>query len=94
MDSELKASAIRLPDDATWSYQESVVLRHAPVPWLVIHGHVRPQPIPLLRPLLGVLPSVVQPNSTFNQTKQTFSELAQSSLNSGHSDQRVSSSKE
>jgi hypothetical protein len=66
---------------------ESVVLGHAAVPWGVVHGHVWSQLIPLLRPLLRVLPSVMEPNSTFRtEMKRTF--RTQSSLNSEHSDGR------
>lgn len=43
---------------------------------MVVHGHVRPQPIPLLRPLLGVLPSVMQPDSTLPIQKEKVSELS------------------
>jgi hypothetical protein len=47
---------------------ESVVLGDVPLIEffvVVVHGQVRPQLHPLLRPLLPVCPSVVQPNSTF-----------------------------
>jgi hypothetical protein len=48
----------------------SVVLGHAAAPRGVVHGHVGPQLVPLLRPLLRVLlPSLVQPSSTFRTGK-------------------------
>lgn len=70
---------------------ESVVLGHAAVPWSVVHGHVRPQLIPLLRPLLRVLPSVMQPNSTF-RTEEEKPFRTRLSLNSEHSDESGCSS--
>jgi hypothetical protein len=48
-----------------------------PLPFSVVHGHVRPHLHPLLRPLLRVRVSVRQPNSTFAVHKRKIKQVSE-----------------